>query len=104
MKKSLLLLAGLLMVSSLASARVVGTSAADPNFQINGNDEVLTFRVNANVKVPLAAWWKDKGFFGSRTLVENLGSITMGQALPAIPIKEIYVMAPYKSTNNVKAT
>lgn len=101
MKKSAMLLAGLLLVSSMASAKVVGSQSGE--FSIDSKQETLTFTVNAKVRAPLAAWWKDNGFFGSRTLVENMGDLSIGQKLPPIPTKEIYVIAPKNRLNKIHA-
>lgn len=101
MKKSAILLAGLLLVSSLASAKVAGTDTS--NFSIDNKAEELTFTVNAEVREPLAAWWKDNGFFGSRALVQDMGVLSIGQKLPAIPTKEIYVIAPRSGSQRIHA-
>jgi hypothetical protein len=101
MKKKLMLLAGLLVVSSLALADVQGNAG---NFTIDKDDQILTFGIKACVNEPLAAWWKDKGFFGSKTLDHDMGALSIGQNLPNIPDKEIYVIAPYSKLNRVHAS
>lgn len=103
MKKSAILLAGLLLVSSLASAAVTNGNTRGSGFYIDDKPETLTFTVQAKVKEPLAAWWKDNGFFGSRTLTQRVRDLSIGETIPSIPTRDIYVIAPKSGSNQIHA-
>lgn len=103
MKRSALLLAGLLLIGSLASAATPNGNTKGKGFYIDDKPETLTFTVQATVKQPLAAWWKDNGFFGSRTVIEKVRDLSIGQEMPDIAVREIYVIAPTNGSNKIHA-
>ena len=101
MKKYLVVLGGMLLMSSLSFADV---QESKNSFTIDEDAQILKFGIKGVVKEPLAAWWKDNEFFGNKFLVYDVEDLTTGQNLPSIPPREIYVIVPYThQQNRIKA-
>ncbi|GLI56549.1 hypothetical protein PM10SUCC1_20630 [Propionigenium maris DSM 9537] len=99
MKKTLLLISCVALMSTMALAKITG-----PNkYQINAKDEVLKFVVKGRVDYFVGAWWEANGDITQKKRVVNLGKMQAGTQFPDIPEELIYIVGPFTNDeNNVK--